>query len=781
MSSLEVRQNLEFEKVLGFIANKCVSELGIARLKNTQLMYHAEDISVELNTVEETKSIFLSESGLPVWSFSDIRPLLAKIEPLDSHLDVQECQQIQNLLEIISELIRFFEKHDGKYPLLYSITHNLDDLHNLHKLIISTIEPSGAIYDNASPELKRIRHDISGVSKQINIKLDRILNKQSEHLQENYITLREGRLVLPVREFSVNRVPGIVHGQSASGQTHFVEPFTVVSLNNEMHELYMQEKREIIQILKRITNIIRENTSQVQLNQDILVQLDALQAKAQYALSVNGIAPDISQDFEWNIIDGFHPLLIKKPGVEAVPLSLTIGGENHVLIITGPNAGGKTVALKTLGLLQLLFQSGFHLPVKEKSHFPVCEKVFAVIGDEQSIEDDLSTFSSHITKLNKIVSEAGHRSLILIDEIGTGTDPSEGSALAIAVLEELNQPGIVTVVTTHHSELKVFAHKMEHVRNAAMQFDRDTLAPKFQLELGIPGSSYAFDISRRLGVKPSILGRAQKILGESHHDLEEMILALGDIKQRYQDELAKLSIKKSELQGIQALYRTRSDELNKKKKQFEKSALEEAQDILSDVNKTIETVVRQIRESNADRDVLKKGRIRLDELKKTINQKISDQNEKKTVSVKDFKKGMYVRSQKFSITGQVAKVFRDKNEVELEMNGIKIIVPVNDLLFVDTKDEKQSQSKVINTLNTQSMNEVDVRGMTADDAVLEVDRYLDTALNSDWQELRIIHGKGTGVLRQRIHTYLKKNKNISSFRLGRIGEGDTGVTIVERH
>ncbi len=780
MNTKEVSENLEFSKVLEFISKKCVSDLGIARLLNTTAMIEPDDITDELSRVEETKSIFLTESGLPVWAFSDLRPLLAKIEPLDSHLDAQECQQIQNMLEITTEVIRFFEKQEGRYPMLKHVIKNLDDLHNLHKLITSTIEPNGGIYDNASPDLKKIRRDISVIGKQINIKLERILTKQAEHLQENYVTLREGRLVLPVREFSVNKIPGIVHGQSSSGQTHFVEPFAVVSLNNELHELYMQEKREIINILKRITNVIRENSAQLEINQDILIRLDVLQAKAQYAINVNAVAPGICEDFEWQIIDGFHPLLLKKLGGDAVPLSLNLGGETRILIITGPNAGGKTVALKTLGLLQLLFQSGFHIPVNEKSEFPVCHKIFTVIGDEQSIENDLSTFSSHINKMNDIVAGVGHRSLILIDEIGTGTDPSEGSALAIAILEELNKPGISTVVTTHHSELKVFAHKMAYIKNAAMQFDRSTLTPKFKLETGIPGSSYAFDISRRLGVKSSILERAQKILGESHHDLEEMILALGEMKDKYHGELANLSIKKSELEGFQALYKTRSDELHKKKKKFEHSALEEAQDVLNHVNKTIETVIREIRESNADRAVIKNGRNSLEQLKKEVHKKLSDQKVPSNITVNDVNEGQTVRSRRFAITGQVVKIFHDKNEVELQLNGMKIIVPVNDIMPAQENVKSEAKIAEISPVMSQVVNEIDVRGMTADDAVLEVERYLDMAMHSDWNEMRIIHGKGTGVLRQRIHAFLKKNKDIASFRLGRVGEGDTGVTIVAR-
>ena len=546
-----------------------------------------------------------------------------------------------------------------------------------------------------------------------------------------------------------------------------------------MHELYMQEKREIIQILKRISTHIRQNSIQIQYNQDILVTLDVLQAKAQYANTVNASAPDVSEEFIWSFEDGYHPLLLKKLGIQAVPLSVRIGDDYRILIISGPNAGGKTVALKTIGLLQMLFQCGFHIPVRKKARFPICSQIYTVIGDEQSIEDDLSTFSSHIRKLNEIVSMAKDRSLVLIDEIGTGTDPSEGAALAIAVLEELNRDGIVTLVTTHHGELKVFAHKMTDVQNAAMQFDRETLEPRFRLEMGLPGSSYAFDISRRLGVNPKILERAQSILGTSRHDLEEMILELSEIRQQYQDQMASLSLKKSELAGMQALYRTRSDELHKKKKQFEKDAFNEARDILDRVNRTIETVIREIRESGADKQVIKKSQTKIRDLKDEVVEKLHSGPKTQQTGLKDIHESMLVKSRRFGIRGQIARIFSDKNEVEIETNGMKMIVPVTDLIPEKTSVDKKGQVQQIRDSVASVVNEISVRGLTAEEAIMEVERYLDFAVHSDWKELRIIHGKGTGILRKTIHEYLKKNKNVTSFRLGGVGEGDTGVSIIQ--
>jgi DNA mismatch repair protein MutS2 len=654
----------------------------------------------------------------------------------------------------------------------------LDPLENLRKLIQSTIEPSGIIYDNASPDLKKIRAEIAQISKQIHIKLERILRKQKEYLQEEYITLREGRLVLPVREYSVNKVPGIVHGQSATGQTYYVEPLPVVTLNNEMRELYAQEKKEIIQILKRLAVNIRENNAELRNNLDILIHLDVLQAKAQYSISCKGSMPYINEDFFWEIISGYHPLLLNKIAQEAVPLSVNLGNEHRTMIITGPNAGGKTVALKTIGLLQMLFQSGFHIPVDETSKFPLCQNIFAVIGDEQSIENDLSTFSSHITKLNDIVLTASYRSLILIDEIGTGTDPSEGSALAIAVLEKLNKVGIVSIVTTHHGELKAFAHNVENVVNAAMQFDRNTLSPRFILETGIPGSSYAFDISRRLGVDAKILTRAQEILGSSHHELEDLIMELADHKLQLEKKIKELSIRETELEGLQSLYRARADELKTKKKKYEDEAMEEAKNRLETVNKTIETVIREIRESHAESTIVKKGRTTIEELKKSII-KEKEPAAGTSLASTNLKIGQTVKSKRLSITGQITKIFKPKKEVEIEAKGVKLIVSFND---IDILDHAEIKTDAILNGNVESMhvsNEIDLRGKLADDAIIELQKYLDQAIYSNWNEVRIIHGKGTGALRKKIHEYLRKTKIVKSFRLGKVGEGDTGVTVIE--
>ncbi len=776
---LEANHTLEFDKILEYISTKCVSELGKLRIRHSETIDDHTLLAEALAEVSEARGIYESEGGLPLWSFDDIRVLLNKIEPEGSYLDIKDCQKIQNFLEVSADITTFFTKNDISYPRLKVYADRIDPVDNLLSLLKNTIDPSGNIYDNASNELKQIRTQIAAVRKQIHSKLERIKKRQKEHLRDDFISLRDGRLVIPVREFSVNRIPGIVHGQSGTGQTHFIEPMSVVALNNEIFELYNKEKKEIIRILQRLSANIRNHGDILYSNQANLVHLDTLQAKAQYSIIVNGQAPRVNEAFHWDLRNGYHPLLLRKNGVETIPLSLTLGNDYRMIVITGPNAGGKTVALKTVGLLQLLFQCGFHIPVDEGSGFPVCEQIAAIIGDEQSIENDLSTFSSHITKINKIIENPEQNSLVLIDEIGTGTDPAEGSALAISMLENLNKEGIVTIVTTHLGELKAFAHRTDHAANAAMQFDFSTLSPLFKLEVGIPGSSFAFEISDRLGVQEDILNRARELMGSSHDELESMIGELTKKRQEYDDLFNRLSIKETELDGLKSLYSTRAEDLKKKRKKYEAESFAEAKEILDNVNRTIETVIREIKEADAKPQVVKNGRRKIQHLQKQIQDNLPT-TPAEDIAAEELAVGQTVKSIRFSVTGQISKIFKEKKQVEIDAKGVKMIIPFSDISIAEGIRIKQSGPDPGQQVDSSSvLNEIDLRGQIADDALIELNQYLDHALNSAWKEVRIIHGKGTGALRSKIHAYLKKNKSIKSYRLGNYGEGDAGVTVIE--
>ena len=767
-------KNLEFDAILDHISNSCNSEISKLRLKNSELIYNSTELQTKMSEISETKEIYQAEAGLPLWAFVDIREILHKIEPLGSFLEIADCQTVQNSLEISLELRHFFKKYSERFPNLQRLAETIFDLSTLSNLIKNTIDPSGNIFDNASKELKSIRNDIEYQHKQIHIILDRIIRKKTEFLQEEYITLRDGRLVLPVREFSVNKVPGIVHGQSQTGQTQYVEPLEAVQLNNHLNELYRAEKIEIIKILQRIADNIREQSQEITRNFNTIIDFDILQAKARYSINENAKAPEISKEFSWDIRGGFHPILLNKLKETTVPLDLSIGKDFRILVISGPNAGGKTVALKTLGLLQLLFQSGFHIPVGEGSIFPICEGIFAVIGDEQSIENDLSTFSSHIKNINYIDKNVKTNSLVLIDEIGSGTDPAEGSALAIAILEKLNADGIITIATTHQGALKEYAYNTEQAQNAAMQFDIESLRPLFRLDVGLPGSSFAFEISQRLGMDKTIIDSARERLGDSSNEIDNLIIDLAKEKQKFHELSQEISLKSTELEGLKKIYQQRSDELKKKKSKFEKEAKEEAGNILQEVNKTIENLVADIKKSNAAPEIIKKSKTNIAELKK----KIKSEKKVKTLNINDLKTGQIVKSIKFSLSGEIQSINKDKKEIEIDAKGVKFKVPLEDLEIAENQKTPEQISSGIKPVIKQVDNEVDLRGLQSDDALMELERYLDLAQHSGWNEIRIIHGKGTGALRKSIHMYLRKNSLVKSFNLAKYGQGDSGVTII---
>ena len=770
----ESLKNLEFDIILDLISKSCNSDISKLRLRDSELINNASELRIKMSEISEAKEIYLAEAGFPIWSFADIRETLHKIEPIGSYLEISDCQVVQNILEISLDLRKFFDKYADRFPNLYKLADSIYDLATLYILIKNTIDPAGNVYDNASKELKNIRSEIGYQHKQIHIMLDRIIRKKTEHLQEEYITLREGRLVLPVREFSLNKIPGIIHGQSQTGQTQYVEPLEVVQLNNQLNELYRAEKNEIIKILQRISDNIREVSEEIIKNFNTIIYFDILQAKARYSISENAIAPEISSDFIWDIRKGFHPILLNMINESAIPLELELGQDFKILVISGPNAGGKTVAIKTLGLLQMMFQSGFHIPVGEGSKFPICDNIFAVIGDEQSIENDLSTFSSHIKNINQIIENVNKNSLVLIDEIGSGTDPAEGSALAIAILDKLNEEGIVTVATTHQGALKEYAFNTDNVQNAAMQFDIKSLRPLFKLDVGLPGSSYAFEISQRLGMDKKIINVARARMGSSSNELDSLLIDLTKEKQKYHKIMQEISIKNTELEGLKNIYQQRAEELKKKKNKFEKEAKEEAGKILQDVNKTIENLVADIKKSNAAPEIIKKTKLSIAELKN----KIKTDRPNKVLEISDLSIGQLVKSTKFDLTGEIQSVNKDKKEIEIETKGVKFKVPLEDVEISNDIKLHEPKSGGIKPVIKQVQNEVDLRGLQSDDALIELERYLDLAQHSEWIEIRIIHGKGTGALRKSIHTFLRKNSMIRSFNLAKYGEGDSGVTII---
>jgi DNA mismatch repair protein MutS2 len=770
---------LEYDKVVHSIAKRCVSESGSQRLSDASPILNRNNLHKILLQVHDMRGVYSYDGGFPIWSYDDIRILLKKIEPDESYLDAKDLQKIENFLTLLAEISVFHKKLQNKYADLQEITTKIEPVDQLLNVLKFTIEPSGRIFDNASKELKTIRKEIAVIDKDIHQQLDRIIRNKSEYLQEEYITLRDGRLVLPVREFSVNKVPGIVHGQSGTGATYFVEPMAVVDLNNEMQKLLAAEHKEIINILKRISKSIREVGSQLICNFNILNELDVLQAKARYANEIDCTQPEISKEFYWNIKKARHPILLQKHADDIVALDVQIGKEYRELIISGPNAGGKTVAIKTIGLLQLLFQSGFHIPVSLGAEMPMCNQIFAVIGDEQSIEDDLSTFSSHIRGLNEVIEHLDEQSLVLIDEIGRGTDPEGGAALSISILERLNRKGVVSVVSTHQNQLKSYASKTENVVNAAMQFDMKNLKPLFILETGIPGSSYTFEICKRFGLDDNILDRAAEITGKESYKLDTLLADVVEKSRRYQNMANNLSIRESELNGLIKLYNEKAKDLKDAQRKFEKESAKIAKQQLENINREIETVIREIKESQADKEVIRHGREMLNQRKKELETFTNEPVLQTEIDIMKLKTGQKVHSRQFGIKGSISRIFTNRNEIEIEREGIKITIPVTDIEVFDEHGQPvKMEIAMYANPGANLSNELDVRGQLVDEALHDVRAYLDSAVLSEWEEVRIIHGKGEGTLRTAIHKYLAGLKTIKGYRLGKWGEGDTGVTVV---
>jgi len=775
-----LKTTLELDKILTHIASSCVSESGAQRLLN--VVPHKDNFILQevLAQVQDMREVYLFEGSFPLWAFTDIRRLINKIEPAQSYLDVGDLIEVKNFLDIISEILQFQKKLGEKYGSLQRVIKNLSSNEQLLNQLKFTIEPSGRIFDNASRELKAIRKEIEAVNQEIHQRLERILRKKAEFIQDDYITLRDGRLVVPVREYSVNKIAGIVHGQSNTGATYFVEPLPVVELNNQMQKLLAAEHNEIIKILKRLSDQVRADKVTLYANFNILTELDTLQARARYANENHCSQPGLTPEFVIECKQARHPLLLKMNPGKTVPLNMTIGSDYHQVIISGPNAGGKTVALKTIGLLQLLFQCGFHIPVQDGTRLPICRQVFAIIGDDQSIENDLSTFSSHIHALNEMITHLDDRSLVLIDEIGRGTDPDGGAALAIALLEKLNQKEILSIVTTHQNQIKAYASGKPGVINAAMQFDMKQLSPLFILETGIPGSSYTFEICQRHGLDAEILKRAIDISGNESFTLDQLLADVVEKSRKYQEMSNRVSIKESELNSLLKLYEEKTQKLKKQEKKHEKEAAEKAKELLDTINREIETVIRDIKESQADKQVVLQGRKRLEQRRNELQSLLSKENQPQQQEVMQFKIGLSVHSREYGFKGVISKIIPNRNEIEINKDGIKIIVPMSEVVILDKNTvEKDMISETSLTVSTNIANELDLRGLMVDEALRKVESYLDTAIASAWDEVRLVHGKGTGALRLAIHQFLANLKTIKGYRLGKWGEGDSGVTVVQ--
>ena len=777
-------RKLEFSKIQQRLAHYATSELGQTLVEHLTPDCSSSTIVRTLSKVTELKRVLESDDPFPIEGIRDIRPALHRASIEGSALPPPELFSILSTQRTTRAIRTYFQKRGSAYPLLAESAEHLYADKVLEYNIDHAIDDEGHVRDNASKSLHEIRRAMVATSTSLRKKLETILKSVASEgfAQEEIITTREGRMVLPVKVEHKSQVPGFVHSASASGATVFIEPAETLEMNNEIRNLQFEEQREIERILRKLTDQVREIKTELQQNCTLLGELDFLYAKAMYSIEIIGSQPIVNTEGPLRLYDARHPVLLQRHRRDdVIPLSIKLGENYRTLVITGPNAGGKSVAMKTVGLLILMVQSGLHIPASSHSEVPVFSNIFVDIGDEQSVENDLSTFSSHLRNLHQIISQAGTTSLVLIDEIGAGTDPTEGGALAAAILFDLTQKGAYTIATTHHGALKAFAHETPMVSNGAMEFDQSTLQPTYRFKAGIPGSSYALEIARRLGIPERIIMSARSLIGTQKDKLENLLADLESRSQELQEELQGIQKARVELGQLKEEYEVKNRTFKKEMKELRRQAIEQAEEITQHINATIERIVREIRESNASKEVLTKVRkdiSQIDGKMKDLRTELVPEDEREILD--EIHPGDRVRLHTGGDDGEVLEIFNDRKGALVAFGSLKMRCDIADLRKIQND---KSPSHFVNSTMFQGSEElrreIDLRGMLGDEAIAAVDKFLDEAFVAGLHRVDIIHGKGTGALRKKINEFLKSHPHVKSQRLGEWNEGSTGVTVVE--
>ncbi len=773
---------LEFDILLEKIASYASSALGRERILETEPIASREDLREKMTLTEEMLGLLKYDDPFPIHGINDVRESLGHATVEGSSLSIEQLFHLGRTLEVSHKIHGFLGGRREKYPALVSHFRDVVSFSEVTGQIFKVIDADTKdVKDSASSDLARLRKTIRREQDRVRRKLDEIIKKSKDYLQEPVVTLREGRLVIPLRDDCKGRVQGFVHDRSDSGATLFIEPTAVFEMNNRIREMQIEEKREIERLLRELTGSIRARIDEINSALAGLSELDGLYAIGRFSVEWNAIVPGLSAK-KLTIVRGYHPLLLMKHGnaENIVPLDVSLDDETHLLVITGPNAGGKTVALKNVGLSALMFKCGFPVIADEQSEFPMLDEIFVDIGDAQSIEQDLSTFSAHVSRLAEFLEGATPESLVLIDEIGTGTDPAEGAALSMAFLERIAEMGAMTIATTHQGALKAFAHKLAGAENGSMAFDEESLQPTYKFRMGIPGSSYAFDIATRLGLPGKIIQRARNLVGKAHGSLDKFVLELEKKLNHYQQLSSETGLKKTELDALTKLYRERYESLKKDERNLKRKALEESKAILARANAIIEETVKEIRSKRAEKDAVKQVRSQVQDIKQQVEQELSKLREPEEKMTELPAKGDHAEWQEMKITGLVLSDVDSQGLVWFEAGEMKLRLPQKLLRRIQKKEEKRVDRLYGAAIDLPQdfRAEIDLRGMTMDEAGPLLDKYLDQAYMAGLEQARIIHGKGTGALRQKVSAYLKSHPRVTEFHHGAWNEGDVGVTIV---
>ena len=779
---------LEYDKIIDRLVSFAASDKAKERLKKLVPMTDIHDINAALSETSDALSRVYAKGAV---SFSGVHDVGASVKRLEigSSLNTVELLHISSLLTAAARVKNYYEDTTDS---LTGYFHALEPLTPLNTEIKRCILSEDEISDDASANLRSIRRQKVLAAERIHTELNKMLNSSSVRncLQDFVITSRSGRYCLPVKAEYKSQVPGMVHDQSATGSTLFIEPAAVVKLNNDIRELELKEQAEIEAILAELSAKASEFTDELLTDFQVLTTLDFIFAKAQMSKQYKCSCPVMNTNNYINIKKGRHPLIDPH---KVVPIDIYLGKNFNLLIITGPNTGGKTVSLKTVGLLTLMAQSGLHIPALDHSELAVFDNVFADIGDEQSIEQSLSTFSSHMTNTVSILKEADAHSLILFDEIGAGTDPTEGAALAISILNDLHKRGITTMATTHYSEIKVYALTTDGVENACCEFDVESLRPTYRLLIGIPGKSNAFAISKKLGLPDYIIKDASARMDADDVQFEDLLSDLEHSRITIEKERAEINAYKQEIQQLKDELKTKSDRLDERRDKILRKANEEAAAILKDAKEYADQTIKTMNKHGMTVKELEKQRSAIRDKMNKRQEKLSVQAAKpkahKAHDISEFKVGTHVRVLSMHLIGTVTAPPSPKGEITVQMGSLSTKTKINNLeILVGYKDPEEAKKapkgaggsgKIKMSKAASISHEINLLGLTVDEAVAKLDKYLDDAYISRIPQVRIVHGKGTGALRNGVTAYLRGVPYIKSFRLGEIGEGDTGVTIVD--
>lgn len=783
----KVLKTLEFykikERLEEYAASQTAKELCRALVPSSDI----EEIQKQQKQTSDALQRLIRKGSLSFAGIKDIRPSLKRLS-VGASLGIGELLAISSLLDTASRVKSFSRNKDVELEpdSLDEMFDSLEPLYSLNYELKRCIVSEEEISDEASPNLKSIRRTIKNTNEKIRSQLSSMINNQNTrtYLQENVITMRNGRYCIPVKQEYRGQVAGMIHDQSSTGSTLFVEPMAVVKLNNDIKELMIKEQEEIEKILSILSNTAALNQTELEDNFHILTTLDFIFAKASLSRSYHGSEPIFNDKGIIFLKDARHPLLNPKT---VVPSNIHLGDDFYLLIVTGPNTGGKTVSLKTVGLLTLMGQAGLHIPAFEGSKLAVFEEVYADIGDEQSIEQNLSTFSSHMTNTVSILEKADDRSLVLFDELGAGTDPTEGAALATSILSFLRNMQVRTMATTHYSELKVYALSTEGVENACCEFDVETLRPTYRLLIGIPGKSNAFAISSKLGLPEFIIEDAKKRITEQDVAFEDLLSDLETSRVTIEKEQQEIAAYRAEIEQLKKQTLEKQKQLEERKERMIREANEEARRILQEAKDYADETIRKFNKGMSGKD-MENTRGLLREKINAANEKLSYKAKKpsqKQNKPEDFHLGDAVKVLSLGLNGTITSLPNARGDLYVQMGILRSQVNIKDIEKIDEEVitgpniQRTSSGKIRMSKTSTISPEINLIGKTVDEALSTMDKYLDDAYLAHLSQVRVVHGKGTGALRQAVHKHLKKLKIVKSFRLGEFGEGDAGVTIVE--